>query len=423
MKLPLISIIMPVYNRERILTETLNELLDMEFTDYELLLINDASTDRSAEICESYASNYPNIRVIHQLTNGGPGLARNKGMEMATGQFIFFMDSDDKIDKTVFDKIVERLRANSQIDILTLNHKEITPQGTHEVRIVEHDKEYEADELLSDKAALLHIAVWRSFFNHEFLKNNNLTFSDITTHEDICFNSLAFLCAKTIHTLPDVFYFYYRHFSENSLVDTFSIQENYKGIEFCSEQLDLFIQNHAVSEAKQRAVDYFIYASAMSLIEKIPLDEIVRYELASSEVEFKPFRVNLSLYQKYGMLGCAAYIWGFVWKQVQLQREQGKEIYFCPACKIAVSFAQQVTHEGKQIAGILDNNCRPDNFHIVETQKTSSINIYPFDQLKNYEKPEDYFIFVLGSVNTALAISRQLDQLGLAKNINYVSGV
>ncbi|OUS75132.1 hypothetical protein B1748_18510 [Paenibacillus sp. MY03] len=424
MELPLVSIIMPVYNRERILIETINELLNMKFADYELLLVNDASTDRSAEICDSFASEYSHIKAIHQLKNGGPGLARNKGMELATGQFIFFMDSDDKIDNTVFDKIAERLRANPQIDILTLNHKEITPQGTHEVRIVEHDKEYDADDLLSDKAALLHLAVWRSLFNHSFLKNNNLTFFDIKTHEDICFNSLAFLSAKTIHTMPDIFYFYYRHFSENSLVDTFTVQENYKGIEFCSKQMDLFIQKNAISEAKQRAVDHFIYASTLSLIDKMSLDEIADYKFFSSDVEFETFTVNLSLYRQYGMLGCAAYVWGFIRKQVQLQSEQlGKDIYFCPAGKLSVSFAQRITNKGSQIVGILDNNCRLDNFHIVEAQKANSIHVYPFSQLEKYKKPEDYFIIVLGSMNTARAISRQLDQLGLVKNINYVSGV
>lgn len=424
MRLPLISIIMPVYNRERILNETLNELINMKFTDYELLLVNDASTDRSAAICDSFAGEYPHIRAIHQLTNGGPGLARNKGMELATGQFIFFMDSDDKIEGTVLDKVSERLRANPQIDILTLNHKEITPQGTHEIRVVEHDKEYNADELLSDKPSLLHHTVWRSLFNRIFLKDNNLSFFDITICEDICFNSLAFLCAKTIYTIPDIFYIYYRHYSENSLVDTVSIQESYTALEFCSKQLDLFIQNHALSEAKQRAVDHFIYASAMSLIDKMSLDEIARYEFSSSEIDFESFTINLSLYRRYGMLGCAAYVWGFVWKKVQVQGKQlGKDIYFCPAGKISVSFAQRITHEGRHIAGILDNNFRPDNFHIVEAQQESSIPIYPFSQLNKYADPEDYFIFVFGSVNTSLAISRQLDQLGFAKNINYVSGV
>jgi len=93
--MPLLSIVIPVYNVENYLDECLRSILNQNFNDYELILVDDASTDRSGEICDEYASKYKNIKVIHLKENSLLPGARNAGLEKAEGEYVHFCDSDD----------------------------------------------------------------------------------------------------------------------------------------------------------------------------------------------------------------------------------------------------------------------------------------------------------------------------------------
>ena len=89
-----ISIIIPVYNAEKNLCSTVDSILSQNSLDYELLLIDDGSQDQSGKICDEYASQDCRVRVFHKQ-NGGVSSARNLGIDKATGEWIFFVDSDD----------------------------------------------------------------------------------------------------------------------------------------------------------------------------------------------------------------------------------------------------------------------------------------------------------------------------------------
>lgn len=89
-----ISIIVPVYNTEKYLSACLDSILTQSFTDFELLLVDDGSTDKSGEICDEYAQKDSRIRVFHK-ENGGVSSARNLGIEEAVGDYLHFVDADD----------------------------------------------------------------------------------------------------------------------------------------------------------------------------------------------------------------------------------------------------------------------------------------------------------------------------------------
>lgn len=90
------SIIVPVYNAEKYLDACLHSVLDQDYQDYEILLINDGSTDGSEALCAEYASDYTQVRFCSQ-SNAGPSAARNRGIQMAEGEYLMFLDSDDMI--------------------------------------------------------------------------------------------------------------------------------------------------------------------------------------------------------------------------------------------------------------------------------------------------------------------------------------
>ena len=92
----IISIIVPVYNVESYLPMCIDSILSQKFKDFELILIDDGSTDESGKICDKYIKKDPRIKVIHQR-NQGLSAARNSGIEIAKGDFITFIDSDDKV--------------------------------------------------------------------------------------------------------------------------------------------------------------------------------------------------------------------------------------------------------------------------------------------------------------------------------------
>lgn len=90
-----VSVIIPVYNAERSIGKTVDSVLHQTFQSFEILLVNDASTDNSQKILDDLSKNHPQIACIHLQKNGGPGIARNTGIERARGKFIAFLDADD----------------------------------------------------------------------------------------------------------------------------------------------------------------------------------------------------------------------------------------------------------------------------------------------------------------------------------------
>ena len=112
MSQPFISVVMPVYNAGDYLDSSVRSLLQQTFSDFELILVNDASSDNSGNIADRLAREDTRIRVIHKEVNAGSSLARNTGLEYVVGRYVFFMDADDVVDDTLFDQIVRSLEKN-----------------------------------------------------------------------------------------------------------------------------------------------------------------------------------------------------------------------------------------------------------------------------------------------------------------------
>lgn len=120
-----LSIIVPIYKVESYLRKCVESLLaqDLPCEQYEIILVDDGSTDRCGEICDEYASRIPNIKVIHR-ENGGLSAARNSGIEVAQGQYVQFVDSDDYLEPNVLKTLVEKMEADS-LDVLRFNYQNV----------------------------------------------------------------------------------------------------------------------------------------------------------------------------------------------------------------------------------------------------------------------------------------------------------
>ena len=122
-----LSIIVPVYNTEEFLPACLDSVIYSELNDYEIIVVNDGSTDSSLSIALKYAENYPGLIKLIDKKNGGLGDARNAGIDAAEGEFLLFLDSDDKLAPTALSEIMDSL--NEDFDILIFDLQQVNIDG------------------------------------------------------------------------------------------------------------------------------------------------------------------------------------------------------------------------------------------------------------------------------------------------------
>lgn len=156
---PLVSIIIPVYNVEPYLRQCLDSVLAQTLRDIEIIIVDDGSPDGSPAICDAYAAADPRVRVIHKA-NAGLGYARNSGIEVATGRYIAFLDSDDYLDPRALERLYTLADAND-LDIVRAARNEFVIEGRFS-----HSVDGSELEIHDDPAALQRIAL--CYFSQPF---------------------------------------------------------------------------------------------------------------------------------------------------------------------------------------------------------------------------------------------------------------
>ena len=139
--MPEVSIIVPIYNAEKYMEKCIDSILNQTLNDIEVILVNDGSSDNSATIADNYAKNDLRVRVIHQR-NSGPSVARNNGIKLATGKYIGFVDSDDYIENTMYERLFN-IANDNQVQVAMCNYREI--------RTYDNRKEEVKSNLISNK--------------------------------------------------------------------------------------------------------------------------------------------------------------------------------------------------------------------------------------------------------------------------------
>lgn len=146
-KTAIISVIIPIYNVELYLNKCIESVLNQTYTNLEVILVNDGSTDRSGEICDSYCKIDKRVKVIHQK-NGGPALARNRGLRIAKGEYIGFIDSDDYMAEDMYETLLSCMQ--DDVDITCCGRICVFPKGRREIYYLSKKKKYTQEEALSE---------------------------------------------------------------------------------------------------------------------------------------------------------------------------------------------------------------------------------------------------------------------------------
>lgn len=282
----LFSIIIPIYNIKQYIKKCLNCILCQSFTDYEVLLIDDGSTDGSGKICDAYAKKYSFIKVVHQ-ENQGQAYARNQGILISQGDYILFLDGDDYWhSREGLWKLAQCIhRSNGRFDVIAYGSISAYPAGKRTVYNNKHmnqwiltnesAKGYEAQYFLNahlKQNPTFYWYPWQYAFSRRLFSDGSLRFPVHRKYEDVYFTWRTLLKADRIGLMPDTFYVYRQDrpgsttkcASYQSLVDfLWILQKNIHDIERMELNYEL---KHQLLDNFSR--NYFLCCTLSTYLEK-----------------------------------------------------------------------------------------------------------------------------------------------------------
>lgn len=207
----LVLIIIPLYNVEQYVEVALESAFNQTFADIEYILVDDCSTDQTMEVVDrlvAECSRRNSIKIVHHEKNGGLSAARNTGIEYASGNFIFFMDSDDEIVPDCIERHYEVLKA-SDADFTIAN---IRLEGAKSIHIKPISDEVKRIPLrTSYLKRMWSVSAWNKLYRRRFLEENELTFQEGLLHEDILWSYKVVSKAKTAAFVTEATYVYKIH--------------------------------------------------------------------------------------------------------------------------------------------------------------------------------------------------------------------
>ncbi len=301
MNSPKLSIIIPFYNVEKYIAECLNSVYaqDIPETDYEVICVNDCSPDYSRAIVLEYQKNHSNLILIEHETNKMLGAARNTGLRAAKGKYIWFIDSDDYIEKNALKELLE-VAIDNKLEILKFNSRRFNekydfsdfmklPIKTTVIKGVEYCEKY----LLNN----WNLLTWSKIFKTEYLIKNNLLFPENVFFEDNFHSIKSYFLSQRFMYINTTVYYY--RINQNSIMTSSNIWGAKKmadRFEYNINSID-FIDKHDIEINRKFKLDLInCYVWALSKYRKT----IINFSLKELR-EFYLYigSVNESLLKKY----------------------------------------------------------------------------------------------------------------------------
>lgn len=304
-----VSVIIPVYNIEKYLSRCLDSIVSQTYQNLEIICVNDGSTDNSLNILEQYQK-LDNRVIIITTENFGQGAARNKGIEVATGKYIMFSDSDDFMSSNMVEVLVDSIKqSGSEVvasDFYTNNaHIELQNQKYFLYKqfpnINQNTKFVNID--VNDIMNYLYVTVtcWGKIFTADFLKNNNILFPPNNINDDVIFWADVYSHLKSLAYTPQALYFYRRRVGSLMKLRNeriFDIIIAHKRVK------EIFIQNNVYEKMKNLS-DYIMVRDFLTKINllKQPLQEKffndiqdLMSDVNCEEMEKLPLRNDFKVY-------------------------------------------------------------------------------------------------------------------------------
>lgn len=215
----LISVIVPVYNMELYLDRCMKSILEQTYSNLEIILVDDGSTDKSPRMCDEYSKQDSRIKVIHKK-NGGLSDARNAGLAIATGTYIGYVDSDDWIELDMYERMYTAC-VEHHADVAVCRYASVFPDetykaGTGETRVFDREELVE-HYLKDDEHVIIYNSVWSKLFSKSIVEGE--LFPVGHNSEDIMYTTKSFCKAKRAVYIDSPLYNYVQN-REGSIMNT-----------------------------------------------------------------------------------------------------------------------------------------------------------------------------------------------------------
>lgn len=305
---PILSVVVPIYNGEQKLNRCIQSILNQTYDNFELILIDDGSVDKTAVICDEYALNDHRVIVKH-IQNSGVSAARNLGIDLSRGQYLMFIDADDYIEKDMFMTYIQNME-KYRTDIVIGSIQKINQNQLNVFKCFEDELLYPLkfwNILCQDNNVFGY--VWGKLFNLDIIKKNNISFNThMYSQEDLDFMLSYYDCCQSFFTTSYMGYIY--DYSESNRVAPF--------FDFINNQLKLYFmsKNHAtlskisidrISSRINIFIYHYLYSSKnrntfVDYIEKLLSSEKLKQYLLDNHISKKEKSLYLFSHCKYTQL-------------------------------------------------------------------------------------------------------------------------
>jgi len=310
---PLLTVVIPVYNVEKYLKRCIDSILIQEWKNYDILLVDDGSTDNSPQICEDYVKAYDIISVIHK-ENGGLSEARNTGISNAEGEYVYFLDSDDWIEPNTFSDLAEVIESD-QYDIISFNPEFVKSEHDIIKSDSKRTKRLTGKEALIDMFSYGFITGFATdkIYRKALFTKNTIQFPVGKYYEDLGTNYKLFLAAKKVYATNQKYYHYLidnpdaitQSWNEKKLRDMFEFYKEVFYSDFVRSQLNqeelhisqLYYVNGLthILASLYKAKLHKHYSEIASEVKQ----ELEKNKITCSEVKSIPNRIKYLLYRMH----------------------------------------------------------------------------------------------------------------------------
>lgn len=288
----LLSIIVPMYNSEKTIKKCMDSVININ--NIEIILIDDGSSDKTKEICLLYQEKYKNIKYIYQ-SNSGPGKARNNGIKEAEGKYVMFLDSDDYIETSGLEEILNDYLVDEKYDIVYYNFQQVSENGY----IYKRYELYKFNELKKEdliKNTISWTLPWGQFkiIKRKIILDNNVFFEeDIKNSEELFFTINVLNKSEKIYFFNKIVYNYLKR--DKSISRDIDLEDYKNNVEIVFNKLYRKFEN---TEYIQEVYNYYVVSNIHILKEEIAKEKYTMFKDTSKEIRKNIKKMNLKYIAK-----------------------------------------------------------------------------------------------------------------------------
>jgi len=426
-----ISFIIPVYNLEQFISDAINSLLQQNITDYEVILIDDNSSDNSTKLCKRFCNDNPHITLIQSPTNLGPGSARNAGIDIAKGDYIFFLDGDDQISSNSLLKLQKLISKYDLPELIHINSIEVF--GRSKAKQESTDKIAEVQKCSQDNFLLSHLKkerigfrAWEFLIKRSLLENNNIRFGTAKVWEDNDFIMRCLFSTKEIF-VTNILFYQWRIRLSNSLTSHHA--HNWHQMILSAIGMLKYIHTPNLTATQKQWVlscvnsclyEFEAIAASVSTTEYSQHINSFSHFIAHKQ-DLEPYirkgGLLKTLYESNSPQGAIQYSKSLQKKQQSIIEKipQERDVYGFPATRKCMRFINNISTEHYNFRGLLDNSSDKQGL-IFDGYTIFTPEIIPLC----YNRNNLFILIITESITTERVLTKQLESYGLIENKHFL---